>query len=189
MRRAASFLSPFVITILAACGARTDLADPASDALTLADGGTLADGAVATDGGVQADAALELDGSVDAVDGSVPPIDAAAPPSDGGRDGGRDAGRRDSGTTPTPDAGSSLATCTACAFRSCPQQASACLSSTSCTQGLACAAQCLAGAAGGGGFACVQACNIPQSEFQTIAGLLQCLDQNCQSACASLAGG
>ena len=45
------------------------------------------------------------------------------------------------------------------------------------------------GGASAQAFQCFQACNIPRSQIQTITGLLQCLGQNCQTACAALAGG
>jgi hypothetical protein len=56
-------------------------------------------------------------------------------------------------------------------------------------QGVTCASQCFAGGATQQAFACVQACNIPQAQQQTIFSLLQCLGQRCQSQCSALANG
>lgn len=186
MRVHAIAFVPALLVALVACGARTDLVDPASDEATL-----LGDGGVT---GSNRDAALfDPDGSAPAPTDATPPgLDAArdaAPPI---RDAatGRDAGPvRDTGVPPTADAGAALQQCTQCALQQCPQQATSCFANPQCVQGVSCASRCFAGGANQQAFACVQACNIPQAQQQTIFSLLQCLGQRCQSQCAGLANG
>jgi hypothetical protein len=182
MRVSALGLAPLALLTVVACGARTDLADGPTGDVVLDDGGLLPlDGG----GGPRDGAVLPPVGNVDAgaaPDSAAPTADAASP-----RDAAapRDAGSvRDAGR----DAGSALQTCTQCALQQCPTQAGACFSNPSCVQGLSCAAQCFAGGFGAQAFACVQACNIPPAQQQTIFGLIQCIGQRCQSQCAGLAG-
>jgi hypothetical protein len=185
MRVHAIAFVPVLLVSLVACGARTDLVDPATDEATLVDGGGVvrptSDASVpGTDGGP----VVFVDGGSPSRDAAV---DAALPPRDAGTV--RDAGStRDSGVTPGADSGA-LQQCTQCALQQCPQQATACFANPQCVQGVTCASQCFAGGATQQAFACVQACNIPQAQQQTIFSLLQCLGQRCQSQCANLANG
>jgi hypothetical protein len=184
MRVSALGLAPIFFLSVVACGARTELAEAPPGFVLLDDGGL-----APIDSGLAPDSAVGADGSVappiGTVDGGVV-ADAAAP-----RDAGatRDAAvPRDAGTI-SPDAAAALQTCTQCALQQCPTQAGACFANPACVQGLSCAAGCFAGGFNAQAFACVQACNIPAAQQQTIFGLLQCIGQRCQSQCAALAGG